>query len=147
MMYRSHWAERAGQDHVLALWITRGDFLTLLADAVASSFDPRTFISHEAWTRALRKSDVRVQWDPDRHPSGAAIGRRAIQVGLRGEALDRFGKQQIRFVEDVTPFVREQKGALDARGVESLWVPQEAVLPIGDPALARTLGLGSGDKT
>src|SRR5262245_6508024 len=48
MMYRSQWGRAKGQEVVLALRLRRPFFDSLLAQAVASSFDARAFASREA---------------------------------------------------------------------------------------------------
>ena len=35
----------------------------------------------------MAASEVRLQWDPDHDPHGRPLARRALQLGLRGEAL------------------------------------------------------------
>src|SRR5690242_2664228 len=92
MMYRAGWATKEGQEHILAIRLKRPFFDEILATAVASSFGASGFASHEEWSEAVAKSDVRLQWDPDHDPSGAPLERRAIQLGLRGEMLRRFGQ-------------------------------------------------------
>ena len=51
---------------------------------------------------------MRLQWDPDHDPSGAKVERRAIQLGLRGEALARYAREWLVQVQDVSAFVAEQ---------------------------------------
>jgi hypothetical protein len=88
----------------------------------------------------VAQSSVRLQWDPDHHPSGAALERRAMQLGLRGETLRRFAQESIIAVEDVSPFVAEQRQHVLAGRVDQLLTPREDIYPIVDPALAARLG-------
>ena len=129
MMYRCSWLEAdAEQARVLAIRIDRSFFDELLANAVASSFRASGMESEQAWKRAVKRSHVRLQWDPDHGPSGQKLTRRAIQLGLRGEMLRRFVLEETRSIEDISDFVVEQrahKGALDR-----LRVPQEQVYAI-----------------
>src|SRR5207302_4590090 len=81
----------------------------ILRQAVSSSFDAALFTGREAWQRAVRGSSVRLQWDPDHHPSGAKLGRRAIQLGLRGEVLARYAREWIVTIENISAFVAEQR--------------------------------------
>ena len=46
--------------------------------AVPSSYDRERFATREHWQAELDRSEVRLQWDPDHHPSGAPEERRAI---------------------------------------------------------------------
>jgi hypothetical protein len=67
------------------------------------------------------------------------LGRRAIQLGLGGETLRRFATEWIYFIEDITPFVREQ--ARFREDEDMLFTPYERPYPLKDQALARRLGL------
>jgi Domain of unknown function (DUF4291) len=109
MMYRSDWGTKEGQEITLGLRLRRTFFDRLLGSAVPSSFDAARFDSRESWQSAVAHSDVRLQWDPDHPPSGARLARRAIQLGLRGEALSAFAKQELLEVIDLTEFVAAQR--------------------------------------
>lgn len=142
MMFRSGWGTKEGQEITLALRITRAAFDALLAAAVPSSFGavPGRWANPEAWKAAVAGSDVRLQWDPDHHPSGAPLERRALQLGLRGEALARFAREWIVSLEDVSELVAEQRVHAQARAWDRLVTPREEVYPVA-PALAASLGL------
>src|SRR4051812_45645080 len=84
MMYRSGWAAKEGQEVVLAVRIHRNAFDGILAQAVASTYQPHLFQNEQAWNDAVSHSNVRLQFDPDHDPQGRALERRAIQLGLRG---------------------------------------------------------------
>lgn len=139
MMYRCGWAAKEGQEVVLAVRLKRAAFEEVLSRAVHSSFVPDLYGSEAEWKRRVAESDVRLQWDPDHDPSGRPVERRAVQLGLRGEALRRYAKEWLLGIEDVTPFVREQ--AVLARSPERLATPREDVYFVADPAIAKRLGL------
>lgn len=143
MMYRSGWGTKENQEVALALRLRRTFFDSLLAQAVPSSWDRDLYATAADWSHAIGRSDVRLQWDPDHHPSGAKLGRRAIQLGLRGEVLEAFGWRELVEVVDVSAFVAEQRAALAARGVAALVTPRERVYTPADPAVAARLGLAS----
>lgn len=126
MMYRAGWATKEGQEHILAVQLRRPFFDELLRMAVPSSFDPAQYASAEAWKAEVAKSDVRLQWDPDHDPLGEPLARRAVQLGLRGQTLRRYGEQEILSIEDVTPFVTAQRAKLDGE-LEALLTPAESV--------------------
>jgi len=141
MMYRCGWATKENQERVLAVRLRRSGFDEILRRAVHSSFEPAVYPNHESWRAAVSGSDVRLQWDPDHTPTGEPVERRAIQLGLRGETLARYAGEWIVRVDDVTALVRGQ-AAHRARGRRSsLYTPREDVYPIGDPAVARKLGV------
>ena len=92
MMYRSGWASKKDQTKVLTIHITRTGFEEILSNAAISG--PGT---------------VRLQWDPDHTPNGNKIpDRRAIQLGIKGEMLEKFSKEFIIKIDDITDFVLEQ---------------------------------------
>ena len=139
MMYRAGWATKPGQEHILAVRLQRSFFDEVLTGAVASSFGVSGSNDHEEWKRALAKSEVRLQWDPDHDPRGNKLERRAIQLGLRGEMLARYGRECVLSIEDITPLVVEQRQNVDDRFV-NLLTPVEAVYPVAGDA-ARSVGI------
>jgi hypothetical protein len=141
MMFRSGWGTKAGQEVVLAIRLRRSGFDEILAQAVHSTFDPVVYRSNELWKTALSTSPVRLQWDPDHHPSGAKQERRAIQLGLEGAALRKYVEEWIVAIEDVSGFVAEQRRCLQDGGAESLSTPLEDVYPVADKEVAARLGL------
>ena len=128
MMYRSGWGTKPGQEITLGLRIRRGFFDRLLRDAVASSFNARRHDSREAWQAAVEASEVRLQWDPDHAPDGTKLARRAVQLGLRGEALKALATTELLQVIDMSPFVETQR-AHAAGGWRELRTPVERPYP------------------
>jgi Domain of unknown function (DUF4291) len=141
MMYRSGWGTKENQEVTLALRVRRPFFDKLLAEAVPSSWDSEQFATEKEWTQAVDRSSVRLQWDPDHHPSGAKSERRAIQLGLRGDVLDAFGKRELVEIIDLSDFVAEQRSVLSSSGVSGLVTPRERVYIPADPAIATRLRL------
>lgn len=127
MMYRCGWAMKENQKRVLAIEIATAHFDEVLAGAVHSAFKPDKYETRESWQKAVKHSDVRLQWDPDHNPYGAKLERRAIQLGMRGEVQERFGKEWIRSIEDITDFVLEQGKLVATRRLDQLMVPKEQV--------------------
>jgi hypothetical protein len=109
MMFRSGWGTKPGQEITLGLRIRRTFFESLLQQAVASSFDSTGHASEQDWKAAIDASDVRQQWDPDHAPDGSKLPRRAIQLGLRGDALRALAGPELLEVIDMTPLVEEQR--------------------------------------
>jgi uncharacterized protein DUF4291 len=140
MMYRSGWASKEGQEHVLAVRIRRAGFDEALAAAVPSSYKPARWESRKAWELAVHRSDVRLQWDPDHGPGGEKLDRRAIQIGLRGEMLRRYVEEWTVSIEDITPFVHEQR-EVRRRDPAALLTPVEREYAVS-PEIAANLGLG-----
>lgn len=140
MMYRSGWATKEGQEHVLAVRLRRSFFDELLRLVVPSSFDSRRFATREQWQSAVAASEVRLQWDPDHDPLGRPVERRAVQLGLRGSALRRYAEQELLAIEDITPFVAEQRQHL-TDGFAKLRMPEERVYLPADREAAMTVGI------
>jgi hypothetical protein len=127
MMYRSQWGQSEGQEMVLAVRLKRTFFDSLLAQAVASTFDHDAFGSRDEWATAVANSDVRRQWDPDHSPTGEKCERRAIQLGLRGAALEAYGKREIVEIIDMSSFVAEQRLNVPEWKTGKLITPTERV--------------------
>lgn len=141
MMFRNGWGTKPDQEVTLALRLRRPFFYSLLAQAVPSSWNPADYPTEDDWKAAVARSAVRVQWDPDHHPGGAELPRRAIQLGLRGEPLEAFGRRELVEVLDLSAFVAEQRAALEAGGATALVTPWERVYTPADPVVARRLRL------
>jgi hypothetical protein len=107
MMYRSGYATKPGQEVVLGIDITREGFEWALKNAVLSKFTPAVHVSYEKWQNLLATRSVRIQWDLERdwrlRPIG---GLGAIQIGLSGEAIQRYVNRWTVGIEDVTPTAR-----------------------------------------
>lgn len=138
MMYRSGWASKPDQEAVLALRISRSAFESVLAQAVHSRFEPEIYASRQEWQQAVGSSEVRLQWDPDHEPGGAPQRRRAIQLGLAGDTLQRLAEEWLVDVEDISEYVRALRPGA-AVGKDDLLLPREDVYPLG-VNLARRLG-------
>lgn len=142
MMYRSAWAQRFKQEVVLALRIRQTFFDSLLSQAVLTSWDTNQFAVKNDWSRAFQRSSVKLQWDPDHLPSGKRVGgRRAIQLGLRREALESFARHELLEVIDMSEFIAQQRLQLATGNKSTLMTPQERVYRLRDPAIAKRCNL------
>jgi hypothetical protein len=137
MMYRCGWGSKQGQEVVLAVRLKRSGFDNLIAQAVHSTYQEAVYHSEEEWKRAVEHSDVRLQWDPDHDPAGEKVERRAIQLGLRGEALARYAREWIIEIEDISDFVREQYRYVQIRDYAQLITPRERIYAVADSSVAR----------
>jgi hypothetical protein len=140
MMYRSGWATKKGQEHILAVRLSRQFFDELLCRVVPSIFDSHRYNTREEWQAAVASSEVRLQWDPDHDPTGKAVERRALQLGLRGSVLHRYGEQELISIEDITPFVAEQRRNVTG-GLTELSMPHEEVYRSTDSEATRAVGI------
>ncbi len=141
MMYRCGWCEKEGQKRVLRIWIKKTDFDKILAEAVFSSFDKQIYGSVENWRAILTQKKVRLQWDPDHNPLGQKEERKAIQLGLKGTVLEQFGQKMIQEIEDITPWVRQQKNILEEQGMEAIEIPKETIYIPKEKITQKLIGL------
>ncbi|MEU8815982.1 DUF4291 domain-containing protein [Actinoplanes sp. NPDC048796] len=143
MMYRCGWATKPGQEHVLAVSIARDGFEWALRQAVLSHYDRDLHADHAQWSRELKRSPVRVQWDPERSLRLGELPYRSLQVGLSGEAVNRYVDEWTVEITDVTAQAREIRQRLDngdEPGAAAL-LPEERVYPL--PAdVAERIGAG-----
>lgn len=130
MMYRSGWGTKEGQEITLALRLRRPFFEKLVRSAVVSGFDASAYATREAWQAAVEHSDVRLQWDPDHAPDGTKLERRAIQLGLRGDALAAMAQgPDLLEVIDMSAFVAAQR-PLAHKDNAALCIPVEHPLAL-----------------
>ncbi|MBT32400.1 MAG: hypothetical protein CMO01_22280 [Thalassobius sp.] len=129
MMYRSGWASKEGQERILAIEMQKDGFFDLLKNSVISQFKSEFFESKEEWKKALKQSEVRLQWDPDHNPHGAKLERKAIQIGIQGKMLERFNTEWIKSISDITDFVHQQAKVLKTNS-KDLEVPFERVVSL-----------------
>jgi len=143
LMHRSGWGTKDNQQVILALRLRREFFEALLAQAVPTSWERNQFTTQEAWANAVRRSPVRVQWDPDYDPWGHPLQRRAIQIGLKGTVLGVFGQRELLEVLDISAFLAEQRVRLTKPDETLLLTPRERVYCPADSAIAARLGLAN----
>lgn len=127
MMYRCGWAAKESQECVLAIDIKRDAFDYIVQNAVISKYDAQSGISYAEWKEQIKKSDIRCQWDPERDLFGHPLGYRSIQLGLRRNALERYVREWIIRLEDITDYVRQLKEMRDQEFDISLLLPKEKV--------------------
>lgn len=144
MMFRCGWATKRDQERVLAVHLERAGFDAVLGQAVHSSFVAERYADRATWQARGRRSDVRLQWDPDHGPRGGKLERRAIQLGLRRATLRAFAEDWCRGIEDITPFVHAQRTFVDSRQLDRLETPLERVYPVLDAEVAAHLGVAPG---
>lgn len=142
LMHRSGWATKPGQEHALAVRITRAGWEEALSRAVPSSPDRRLHHDTNAWRQEMRGSDVRVQWDPEYSLRDAKLDHRSIQVGLSRDIIGCYVEEWTVEIRDLTPLAhrihRLVKEGRVARARELL--PPERVYPL-PPGLESRLGI------
>jgi len=145
MMYRCGWAEKPGQERVLAVSLHRQGFEWALAHSCLSHFVPELYPDRQAWAYRLKESPVRVQWDPERSLRLQPLPYRSLQVGLSGIAVGHYVDDWIVGIADVTALAREIHGLIrnggEGGGVEAAerLLPQERRYPL-PPEVGAVIG-------
>lgn len=103
MAYRSGWATKPGQERVLAIRVLRTGFEWALGHSCLSHFEPRIHRDRAEWSSALAVAPVRIQWDPERDLWHRPLDHRSLQIGLSGEAVERYLDEWIVGIDDATP--------------------------------------------
>ncbi len=139
MMYRSSWGTAFGQERVLAIRLRRGGFESALARAVASSYTGQVHASHDQWKRDLRRSPVRIQWDPERDIRLRPLPWRSLQIGLRGEAVNSYLDDWITGIDDITELAHSVHARLLEGSIEqaTALVPAERPYPLPSDVASR----------
>lgn len=107
MMYRCGWATKPGQEHVLAVRMSRAGFEQALSGACLSHFDDQIYPDYESWEERRDNTSVRVQWDPERDLKLERLEWRSLQVGLAGHAVTNYVNDWIVDITDITESVRK----------------------------------------
>ncbi len=107
MMYRCGWAHKEGQEHVLAIKIKREGLRWALDNSCLSHFNSEIHNSREEWEEKLKQSPVRIQWDPERDIHLEKLNYRSIQIGLSGEAVNKYVNEWIISITDITPLCKK----------------------------------------
>jgi len=129
---------------VLSVDITRDGFEWAPARACLSHYDRDVYVDRATWARRMKTGPVRVQWDPERSLHLQPLPYQSLQVGLSGEAVDRYVDQWTVAVTDITTTVHHIRALLDAGDEHAVagHLPAEQVYP-----LPVELGAGIGATT
>lgn len=141
LMHRSNWAQKSGQERVLAVRITRAGWEKALGCAVLTAFEPAVFPSAKSWAERFGQAQVHVQWDPERSLRGVALPYRSIQVGLSRHIIREYVEEWLVGIEDYTPRVKKIYSLLRSGHADKAkrLLPPEKVYPVrpelGQPLL------------
>ncbi len=112
LMHRSNWAQKAGQECILAVRITRAGWERALSCAVLTAYDPAAHASKAEWADAFARTTVQVQWDPERNLRGASLQYGSIQVGIGRDMIREYNEQWIVSIRDLTPVTAKMRDLL-----------------------------------
>ena len=120
--------EHEGYAKVLGIDMDRTFFDGLLNLAQLTHFEEQHVQDKRAWTNMLRQAQVLVQWDPERCLPGNRCRHKAIQMGLRSQALKGYVRS-IKLIEDQTSLIAKIRHAQSREEQESL-LPPEMPYPV-----------------
>ena len=142
MMERSGWGQKPGQEHVLAVRITRAGWEEALSHAVLSAFTPGIYRDYDDWKRQMDEAPVRVQWDPERDLRGKSLEYRSIQVGLSRHIVERYVNEWTVEIRDETPLVRKIHALIQSGHADSAreLLPKGRMYPLPGE-IGRRLGM------
>jgi len=142
LMERSNWGHRAGQEHILAVRITRRGWEEALSQGVLTTPETGVYRDHEDWQRQFAAAHVHVQWDPERSLRGASVGHACIQVGLSRHIIERYVNEWIVEIRDYTGLTRKLDTLIRTghAGKARDLLPPERVYPVS-VATAHRLGM------
>lgn len=140
LMERSNWGRKSGQEHTLAVRITRAGWEEALSLGVLTYPEPKLYRDPEEWSDQFSRAVVHVQWDPERTLRGASLGYYAIQVGLSRHIIERYVDEWVVEIVDYTPRVTRMAALLAAGKTEQArkMLSRERVYPV-DPRIGRRL--------
>lgn len=143
IMYRSGWATKENQEHVLAIKIRRTGFEWALQHACLSHFDAAFYASYDDWKTKLYNTPVRIQWDPEKDLFLQPLPYRSIQIGLGGTAVEKYLSEWIVGIEDITAFSQKIHQLAKEQKTEeaSSLLPRENMYPLNDET-ARQVHVG-----
>lgn len=144
MLYRSGYASKHNQEAILKIKLSHNGFEEILSQSVETSFNPKLYATESDWTKALAKSEVRHQWDPERAITGEKLNRRAIQIGLKGGVVIKYVNRWICSLEDVTALAKQIAQLIELKQPLPL-VPEETEYLI-DSRLQKILGTTLDDE-
>lgn len=142
MMYRAGWSYKdKNQKRILAIDITREGFEWALQNSCLSSHRDSAH-TDEDWQTLKERSPVRIQWDPERDLNLNRLDYRSIQIGLSGEAVERYTQDWICDITDITLHAQEIKAEIVSGNLDQAraLLPREERFEVSS-ALASKIGL------
>lgn len=141
MMERSNWARKPGQEHVLAIKISRAGWEEALSQAVLTGYESGVYKDYADWSAQIKRAQVNVQWDPERTIQGKSLNYKSIQVGLSRHIIQKYVDEWTIEIQDCTPFVKKMYNLINSGHLDKArdLLPQEKVYPIPE-AIAPRLG-------
>ncbi len=141
LMERSHWAQKTGQEQILAAQITRAGWEEALSLGVLTAAETGVYPTYALWQEQFAHAQAHIQWDPERSLRGGSLPYGSIQVGLSRHIIRRYVEEWTVSIEDYTPRVKKIATLLRT-GKEAqarAYLPSERVYPLS-AELKRKIG-------
>ena len=107
LMERSNWAQKSGQECMLAIRMRRSGWDEALSRGVLTGFQAAVHQNLPSWNERFANALVHVQWDPERSIRGADLGYNSIQAGLSRHLIEKYVDDWIVEIRDVTPLAKK----------------------------------------
>lgn len=132
LMERSNWGQKAGQEHILALRITRAGWEKALQAGVLTSPEKRVYPDGHSWHNQFAQATVHIQWDPERSLRGQKLPHGSVQVGISRFLITEFVQEWLVEILDYTPLVRKIHALCKAGKAEQAkkLLPAEKLYPL-----------------
>lgn len=132
MMYRSNWGTKINQERILSIEMERDGFEFILLNAILSKYNNKIYGDCSKWKELSKKSDIICQWDPARDVNGTKLEESTIQLGIRGEILNRYINEWTIKISDVTEMVITMRNEKLGNEFNGRLLPVEEEYPIND---------------
>jgi hypothetical protein len=107
LMERSNWAQKPGQENILAVRIKRDGWDKALKLGVLTGYEKAIHGTPKIWQTQFDNAIVHVQWDPERSLRGADLGYNSIQVGLSRHIIQEYVEDWVVDIQNCTSLVRK----------------------------------------
>ncbi|XP_045207003.2 uncharacterized protein LOC123559349 [Mercenaria mercenaria] len=114
-MISCEWGKKSGHEKVLAISVKREGFEELL----------RTYVDDKKNNQ--KTGDVKVEWNPDKSPTGGLLKRYVPEIVIRGRLLQKFNKCWTLNVKDMSVYVEHLRRFMETGKSSRIWTPKESV--------------------
>ncbi len=141
LMERSNWGQKSGQEHILAVIITRAGWDEALSLGVLTGYESSVHRNAEDWRKQFEQAQVHVQWDPERSIRGADLGYNSIQIGISRHLIRRFVEEWITDIRDYAPLARKIHALLKTGQADKAkkLLPPEKIYPVSQTVAKRLM--------
>ena len=142
LMHRSNWAQKSGQEYILAVRIKRDAWEKALSLGVLTGYEAGIHASYQQWEQQFAAAKVHIQSDPERSIRGADLGINSIQVGISRFLIEEYVQDWMIALSDYTPLVHKIHGFLKAGELDKAkkLLPRERPYPV-TMSVAKALAL------